>query len=282
MKHPIRITFLFIVFSSITIAQSNLPNGIWYGGEGAFSYGNANGVYIFQDGMIYRAGLMKDKGRYDIWTKNDENTAKYNFKEASLTNNNNSSHTWINTCDGCPWTETQTGNFFYHGNPYILEYSWKRSVNNNKSQDCFDENENCFTKNAKGFARLVPIYIKRDVPVGGKGSNTVELYELRVTDQTTELTLKFNQSDLGGTLHPPGGEKAYKIIDNTGKEYKLLAQYGWNGDGSMGFGYQKKILASTYVILFFEKIDITTVKNFNLKEGNCSERCWNFYDIRIE
>ncbi len=278
MRFPLT-SILLCALPLLSFCQNTFLSGYWYGAESAFSYGNANGVYVFENGQIFRADYMKESSRYDKWVANSNNVNAFEFAETSLNNKNNALHTWINTCDTYVWTETQTGEFFHYGNPYILEYKWTRNVNNKTGEDCFDANNKCFSKMVSGYARMVPILRTTNLIIGGKGSPYVTIAEFRLTEQTTELTLKFSASETGGTLHPPGSEKAYAIIDATGKEYKLLAQFGWKGSDDDGFGTKSKINES-YVILFFEPMQNTGNLTFNPKEGACFEGCWNFYDVK--
>lgn len=273
------LTVTLILVFSLSFSQSKFPSGYWYGVEDVFAYKDLNGVYVFEDDEIYRAAFNKEVSRFTKWVSFPKNNQDFIFSETSVRAKNNAQHTWINTCETCVWTETQTGNFFYFGNPYLLEYNWTRNVNNDKGEDCFRRGNPCFTSSKKGYARIVPSKVYRNVVVGGKGYSYIDIEEVRYTEKTTEVTLKFTDANTTGTLHPPGSEKAYKIIGQDGKEYKLLAQFGWRGLGSKGFGGSRGNIRNKRIILFFEPMSQKANPTFNLKEGACSSNCWNFYDV---
>ncbi|RXK62396.1 hypothetical protein ESA94_05140 [Lacibacter luteus] len=108
-------------------------------------------------------------------------------------------------------------------------------------------------------------YIKLDTAF-----NTARYTVLRFTAKNLESTAQ------NFTLNPPGNEHAFSITDQDGKVYNLLGQYGFGGFNS--YSYQPKGAVTFFV--FFERIPDDT-KRITVREGNCTEGCWNFYDVTL-
>lgn len=275
-----KFTLLLVCFiSSFTIlGQNNFQNG---------TYVYSSDLHKFKKLTFYKIENKKithysyNNNKEWVLVKNADLNGP-DFKETSIINKNNALATWINTCDNCVWTETQTTNFFYLGNPFIYKANHKRSVNNNTGEDCFD-NKKCFETNTNGYLRLYPnhYFFSEKIMTGGKSSENIAIENIRITSLTTEITLSI--STRAGTLNPPSSEKAYTIKTNSGKEFKLLNQFGWGGDKIGGFGFwEAQYKTERKVILFFEPMSLADLKaGFSLKEGLCTTNCWNFYDITV-
>jgi len=204
-------------------------------------------------------------------------------KETASILNNNATVTTITTFPNKQKTETTTKNIFYIGNPFVYRTNYSNTINYLSEASCFEKGNSCSTRSFVGYARPWPTLFrsKEYISTGGKSSEYIHIEEIRLTDTTTEITISINSK--GGTIHPPGSEKAYYLSLSDGTKIKLLGQFGWKGNQKGNYGSW----TSTYntkkkCVLFFEKISLTNLLDgINLKEGKCKDNCWNFYDVKI-
>jgi hypothetical protein len=263
---------LFVITLTLN-AQGKFANGRYYFTSELNDFADVK-IYEITNGKIKHLNLNEAEEFESLSISQGSD-----YVETSLINRNNALATWMNTCDDCAWTETQTTNAFYLGNPFIYIADHHRSVNNNTGEDCFGD-EKCFEVFTNGYFRPVPTHIFDDVKVGGKSSNENNITKVNLTSQATELVVKIAVQN--GTLHGPGKDHSYAIYAN-GKEYKLIGQYGWGGSDDGGFGsFTSDEEEVKTIILFFEPVPVNELMaGFNLKEGNCDAGCWNFYDVKL-
>lgn len=274
---------------TVLMAQEKFTEGIWMSAEDPVFFESPGLFYHITADAIRQASLVDGEFYYTM-DKNDftgDDGVSYQ-EESSTFMGNNAICYWINSCDGCGWTETQVMNLFYIGSPYVYYFEHNRYVNNYDAEEInttFEEDGSSFTNNTSGYLRLIPGLLKQsdEIIVGGKSTEVLQLLEVRVTDMTTEISMRLTapSDEYGCSLHAPGSDNAYVLTDGQGRSYSLLGNFGWDSDGDQGFG--SRTLDKYDVIefvLFFEPMPVETRK-FTLREGNCEQNCWNFYDVRL-
>ena len=204
-------------------------------------------------------------------------------KETSSILNNNATVTTITAFPNSEKTITTTTNIFYIGHSYVYRTNYSGTINYLSDASCFEKGNSCSTNSFVGYARPWPTLFrtKNYISVGGKSSNNINIEEIRLTESTTEITISINSK--GGTIHPPGSEKAYYLSLADGKRIKLLGQFGWKGNQKGNYGsWTSSNNTKKKCVLFFEKITLLDLLDgINLKEGKCKDNCWNFYDVKI-
>jgi len=268
-------------------AQNMFTSGTYMAEEDPMEFGSIIAFYDITPTEIRQMSYSEGALYYTMDQSNfsDEEGVSYQRESSAFMKNNAISY-WINTCKECGWTETQVASFFYIGSPWIYYYTHNRFVNNISADESFNytftDDGKSFTSENEGYLRLIPnlILAGDDLTIGAKSSSYISIHEVRITNQTTEITLKVTspQDNYGCFLTSPGSADAFVLQDNDGNSYQLLGSFGWpaaNGYGSISLDEGDEL----FFILFFEPMPAEAGR-FNLKEGDCSSGCWNFYDIR--
>lgn len=124
------------------------------------------------------------------------------------------------------------------------------------------------------------------IRIGDAPDSVVTIREIRFSPVATEVLLEFyvpGTSQYSGTLHPPGAPNAFILRDASGTIHQPFAQGGWaspdhpNGWGSM----QVPAGRPWHVLLFFPPIPAGSRAWLDLREGSCTDGCWNFHDIQV-
>lgn len=273
------VTLLILAFNlPYSFAQSNFEGAWFYLGE------NSRSSLICE---INGEGLThytwdEDSEKYVTFRSSRGNGSQ--FVDHYQENKNNATYYWINTCDGCGWTETQNYHIF-HVSPHVKYVKFERLVNNigtgNDSgvDQCWDEEGQCFTVSDEGYMRRFPTQILEVKSIGALSQPYFKPIELRQTGITTELTvnLSISQQDIQGTLNAPGSSDAFYLRDNNGTKYKIVDQLGFGGFVTKTLRKGDEI----ELVLIFEKMP-ENITSFSLIEGDCSEGCWHAYDIKVE
>lgn len=110
-------------------------------------------------------------------------------------------------------------------------------------------------------------------------SSYISIESIFNTTQYTAVKFRMKVDKDGQTysLHAPGTEHAFVITDERGYQYKLLGQYGFGGYKSHS---NLKTGDEFSFFVFFNRMP-DNVKRISIREGTCTEGCWNFYDINL-
>jgi hypothetical protein len=236
--------------------------------------------FKFEDGQVQMFVYSSDKKKY-LPKKQSVDT---DIVETSSVNKNNALYSWTNTCGTCGWTETQTYTFL-RITDNLIRVSWVRYVNNldatKQPEESFDtEDAVSFMKSETyDYVPLMERYTEKPT-LGAASSSSISIQSIAVDGKNTVVSFNLKNttySEQSFTLHPPGAEKAFVLIDDKGNRYRMTGQYGFGGYRTLSIEEDDDLDFKVY----FEKIP-AGVKTLTIKEGDCTgDGCWNFYDVKL-
>jgi hypothetical protein len=273
-------TFLLFLFIAPAICFAQVTTDKFTGNWQVSNQKDPQSYFRFEGGQVQMFVYSTDKKKF-LPKKQSVTT---DIVETSSINKNNALYSWTNTCAKCGWTETQIYTFL-RITDNLIRVSWVRYVNN---LDATKQPEESFdTEDAVSFMKsesydYVPLMERYTATpqVGAASSKFITISSVEVNGKNTVVSFSLKNSayaEQSFTLHPPGSEKAFVLIDDKGNRYKMTGQYGFGG-------YRTLILDEDDDLefkIYFEKIP-AGAKTLTIKEGDCTgDGCWNFYDVKL-